>query len=254
MGYQREICERIAGTLGEVKSLADAKVMVEDLCDPHAEVEKALGELGVLVLVAVTGHRRKTGVGASTAGDFAIEVSVFENPQINRDGRPDALTVSGAAEAVSKALHGQTVEFGDGSKTRLVYVDMARTDADNADFRMVVSFAAFKALDPSAGVKWGVDGEIVGEVVTKTMARGGTPVFEPGRDGSARFVGTRDRHWKANVTCTVPAGLTEDDLPEIGAPFDFAGMTFITEAAEMVSAGEDTSTVRLTGRTIKEGQ
>lgn len=250
MGYQREICELIANTLGEVKALAEAKVMVEDTCDPHAEVEEALGKLGVLILVAVTGHRRKPGVGASTAGDFAIEVSVFENPQLNRIGRPDALTVSGAAEAVSKALHGQTVEFGDGSKSKLVYVDMARTDADNEDFRMVVSFAAFKSLDPSAGVKWGVEGEIVGEVVSKTMARGGTPVFEPDRHGNARFVGTRDRHWKANVTCTVPATLTEEDLPELGTPFAYAGKTFITETAEMVSAGEDTSTVRLTGRTL----
>ena len=250
MGYQREICEKICGILSERKDLAAATVRVEDACSPSDEVAKALGKLGVLLLVAVTGHRRKSGVGSSTAGDFSIEVSVFENPKLNRKNRSDALTVSGAAEAVSEALHGQTVEFADGSSTRLVYVDMARTDADNEDFRMVVSFAAFKALDPAAGVKWGVDGEIVGEVVTKTMARGGTPVFEPDRGGNARFVGTRDRHWKANVTCTVPAGLTEDDLPEIGAPFAYAGMNFITETAEMVSAGEDTSTVRLTGRTL----
>jgi len=250
MGYQRQLCERIERILGGSRTLAGADVLVEDKCDPQSAVNAALARLGVAVLIAVSGHRRKSGVGSSTAGDFSIEVTVFENPRLNRDGNDAALTVSGAAEAVADALHGERITFEDGSTTRLVYVDMTRADADGEDYRMAVRFAAFKSLDPAKSVCWGVDGSVVGEVVRKTMTRGGTPVFEPGRDGNVRFVGTRDRHWKANVTCTVPFGVTENDLPEIGAPFRLSGTDFVTETAEITETGDDASSVSLTGRTV----
>ena len=256
MSYQREICERILKILQADERLTSGGVrtFIEDDCDPTSKVEQALARKGVMVLVSSTGHRRKPGGGSSTAGDISIELSVFENPQLNRSNNLDSLTVTGVGEIAAEALHWTEVQFGDGTKSRIVYTDMNRADADKADYRMIVSFTAIKSLDAADAVRWGIDDDaVIGEVVQKTMSRGGVNVYEPGRDGNTRLVGTRDRHWKATIVCSVPASVTEDDLPELGEAFAFSGLNFVTDTAEMVSAGEDTSTVRLSGRTLNYG-
>ena len=66
MSRQIDICKAITKTLQETfKEAPGVRVVAEDSCDPSAEVQKALGTLGVLVLVAASGHRRKPGTGAS---------------------------------------------------------------------------------------------------------------------------------------------------------------------------------------------
>ena len=210
-----------------------------------SEVQKALGRLGVLVLVAASGHRRKPGTGASSAGDLSIELSVFENPKLNRRPGKSGPTVTSVAEAAKDALHWREVEG-----RRIVYVEMQRTDADDGDYRMSVSFVAPLSLDPAHAVSWGIgDATILGEVTRKKVARAGVNVYEPGRDGDVRHVGTRDRHWTIDLTCTVTTQ-SEDDLPELGDTFTFGGRTYRVDAAELDADAEDTSTVRLAGRTL----
>ena len=247
MSGQIDICNAIARALKDAfKNVPKVSVVVEDECDPAAEVRKALGRMGVLVLVAASAHRRKPGVGQSTAGDLELEISVFENPHLNRRPNVPGPTVTSAAEAIKDALHWHEV-----CDRRLVYVDMQRTDADDGDYRMIVSFVAPLALDPAAAVSWGIgETTILGEVTKKTVARGGVSAYEPGRDGDARYLGTRDRHWTIDLECTVTTQ-SEDDLPEIGAPFEYGGRTYFVDSAAMSADAEDTATVRLTGRTMK---
>ena len=247
MSRQLEICNAITKTLKETfKEAPGVRVVAEDSCDPSAEVQKALGKLGVLVLVAASGHRRKPGTGASSAGDLSIELSVFENPKLNRKPGKSGPTVTSVAEAAKDALHWRKVEG-----RRIVYVDMQRADMADDDFRMLVSFVAPLALDPANAVSWGIgDTTILGEVTRKKVARAGVNVYEPGRDGDVRHVGTRDRHWTIDLTCTVTTQ-SEDDLPDLGGTFTFGGRTYCVDAAELDADAEDTATVHLAGRTVK---
>ena len=246
MSRQLDICNAITKTLQETfREAPGVRVVAEDSCDPSAEVQKALGKLGVLVLVAASGHRRKPGTGASSAGDLSIELSVFENPKLNRRPGKSGPTVTSVAEAAKDALHWREVEG-----RRIVYVEMQRTDADDGDYRMSVSFVAPLSLDPAHAVSWGIgDATILGEVTRKKVAHAGVNVYEPGRDGDVRHVGTRDRHWTIDLTCTVTTQ-SEDDLPELGGTFTFGGRTYRVDAAELDADAEDTSTVRLAGRTL----
>jgi len=225
--------------------LPGVTVAVEDACNPSEEVEKTLGRIGVLVLVAASGHRRKPGTGASTAGDLSIDLVCIENPKRNRRSGTQTTTVTSVAEAAKDALHWRTVEG-----RRLVYVDMQRADAADDDYRMTVGFVAPLALDPAHAVSWGVgDSTILGEVTRKVVSRSGVNVYEPGRDGSVRTVGTRDRHWTIDLTCTVTTQ-SEDDLPDVGSEFIYGGRAYRVDAATLTADAEDAATVRLTGRTF----
>ena len=248
MSRQTEICRAIATVLQKAvinDGMPGVTVVMEDGCCPADEVEKKLGKAGVLVLVAATGHRRKPGVGASTAGDLSIGLTIIENPKRNRLKAGDP-TVTSVAEAAKDTLHWQTVDG-----RRLVYVEMQRTDIGDDDYRMTVNFLAPLALDPASAVSWGIgESTILGEVTRKTVGRGGVNIYEPSRDGSVRIVGTRDRHWTIDLECTVTTQ-SEDDLPEIGAPFEYGGRTYFVNSAAMSADAEDTATVRLAGRTMK---
>lgn len=248
MSAQSETCAAVAEILRETFGGAlGVTVELEDGCNPSAAMEKALGSWGVLVLVATSAHRRRPGIGASTAGDLAIDLVVVENPKRNRKSGTQGNTVTSVAEATKDALHWREV-----CGRRLVYVEMRREDAADDDYRMVVHFVAPLALDRTAAVKWGIgEATVLGEVTQKTVARGGVNVYEPGSDGDAVLLGTRDRHWRIDLTCTVTTQ-SEDDLPETGAPFEYGGRVYYVDTAEMTSAAEDASTVRLTGRTMKK--
>ena len=249
MSGQADICQTVAYMLKtRFSGLPGVNVALEDRCDPADAVEKTLGSFGVLVLVAASAHRRRPGLGASTAGDLSIDLIVIENPRRNRKtpGRP---TVTSVAEEIKDALHWQGVEG-----RRLVYVEMQRTDIGDDDYRMTVNFLAPLALDPASAVSWGIgESTILGEVTRKTVGRGGVNIYEPSRDGSVRIVGTRDRHWTIDLDCTVTTQ-SEDDLPEIGEPFTYGGRTYYVDLAQMKTAAEDTATVRLAGRTITQSQ
>lgn len=249
MSRQSDICRAVAAVLREAYGgLPGVTVEVEDSCDPTAEAEKALGGWGVLVLVAASGHRRKPGTGASTAGDLSINLTVIENPRRNRKSGMPGPTVTSVAEGAMEALHWREVEG-----RRLVYVDMQRADMADDDFRMLVSFVAPLALDPANAVSWGIgESTILGEVTHKDVARAGVNVYEPGRDGDVRHVGTRDRHWTIDLTCSVTTQ-SEDDLPDIGTTFYYGGRAYCVDLATLTADAEDTATIHLAGRTVKTG-
>lgn len=248
MSRQADMCRAIATVLKEsFVGLSGVTVTVEDACCPSEAVEKALGSFGVLVMVAATGHSRKPGTGASTAGDLSIGLTVIENPKRNRKSGVTGPTVTSVAETAKDTLHWRTVEG-----RRLVYVDMQRADVADDDYRMVVGFVAPLALDPASVVSWGIgDATILGEVKRKKVARVGVNIFEPGRDGDAQYIGTRDRHWTIDLECTVTTQ-SEDDIPDIGEQFAYGGRTYYVGTAEMTADAEDTATVHLTGRTMKQ--
>ena len=250
MSRQAAICHAVAAALKEsFGGMPGVTVAVEDACNPSEAIEKTLGSFGVLVMVAASGHRRKTGTGASTAGDLAIDLAVVENPKRNRKSGVPGPTVTSVAEAAKDALHWREVEG-----RRIVYVEMQRADVADDDYRMVVSFVAALALDPNSAVSWGIgETTILGEVTRKKVARDGVNIYETGRDGDARWLGTRDKHWKIDLDCTVTTQ-SEDDLPDLGEPFAYGGRTYYVDAAEMTAAAEDTATVRLAGRTMKQQQ
>lgn len=247
MSRQAAICHAIAATLKDAfGGIQGVTIAVEDACNPSEAIEKTLGSFGVLVLVAASGHRRKPGTGASTAGDLSIDLTVVENPKRNRKSGVPGPTVTSVAEAAKDALHWREVDG-----RRIVYVEMQRSDMAEDDYRMLVSFVAPLALDPANAVSWGIgDATILGEVTRKKVARAGVNVYEPGRDGDVRYVGSRDRHWTIDITCTVTTQ-SEDDLPELGGTFTFGGRTYSVDAAELDADAEDTATVRLAGRTVK---
>ena len=138
MSRQADICRAVTAALKETFSgVLGVTVTLEDKCNPALAIEDALAKWGVLVMVSASGHRRKPGTGASTAGDLAIDLTVIENPGKNRKSGVDGPTVTSVAEAAKDALHWRTVEG-----RRIVYVEMQRADVDESDYRMQVSFVA----------------------------------------------------------------------------------------------------------------
>lgn len=138
MSGQIEICEAAAAALREdFGAVSNVTVIPEDRCSPADEVTKATGRLGVLVLVATRRHARKPGTGASTDGDLALELTVVENPKLNRKTGTPVPTVTSVADRAKDALHWRVL-----GGRRLVYLDMQRADEADNDFRMSVNFTA----------------------------------------------------------------------------------------------------------------
>lgn len=247
--FQREFCDELKTLIERDETIRSSGIVtafVEDRADPAQKVAAALGKIGVLVMISAIGHSRKPGVGDLTVGDLTVEITCFENPKLNRAGRDDAFTLVQAAEAIKDALHGRTV-----LNAKIRYIDMARADADERDYREIVTFAAFTALDRENAAVWGIgERTLWGEVTQKKIARGGTPLFEPGRDGKSRMVGVRDPHWTCDLVCETPTTITDDDLPDLGTAIAYGGRSYVTTFAELTGSGDDSSTVRLTGRTM----
>lgn len=248
--YQRKLCEEICEIVEkdeEIRAAGNVVAFCEDKFDPATKVTEN-AKTKVRVMIATTGHERKPGTGASTSGDVGLEITVFENPLTRKD---DAITLTGASERIAAILHWRNVL----GSSRIRYLSMARADADERDYRMVILFAVELPLDPRKAVRWGTgEGIFLGEVVTKRTARGGVNVYEPNRSGDDTFVGTRNRHWTVALSCSVKAEITEEDLPEFGSTFTVGGRTYLTEGAELVESGEDSATVNLTGRTLPSAQ
>lgn len=248
MSAQRTLCEAIKALLeqdGTLSSSGDTVVFVEDRVDPNAEVKKN-ATTKLRVMVATTGHARGSDTGAAASGDTALEITVFEDP-VRRRSRPDALTVTTAAEAIVAALHWQSV-----SGSRLRYVDMARADAGEHDYRMVVTLAAEQTFG-NGTLAWGLaDGsQAYGEITKKRTLRGGTALFEEGRDGMARHCGVRDPHVAVDLTANVESGST---FPALGdaftCPVDGITTTFTCTASEITETSDAGTTIHLAGRTV----
>lgn len=248
MSYQRDFCKAVAKIIQDddtIKAAGNVTVAVEDEVSAAETVKRQLGKLGVLALIATTGHIKSSNAGDSTTGDLGMEITVFENPKLNRATNKDAFTLTQASEVIADALNGVRIE---GFKNKIRYISMQRADADENDARMVVVFAVEQSLGGDE-VLWGVDERTIwGSVMHRKRTRGGTAIFETGCDGKAKFIGVQDPHWIISLTCTVDADAP--DLPRLGEVFEYGAVKYATLTAEIDEASEDSATVSLSGRTM----
>lgn len=238
------LLQSILADVSAIPSLAEAQARVfrEDSADPATAVFRN-DQTRLRVMIAATGHSRSQDSGPSTAGDAAIEITIFENPKL-RKGEPYSLT--DAAEDIALALHWRSYE----GFRHLRYIDMQRTDVDETDFRMVVTFYAQAALDLSDPVSWQADETtILGTVVSKTITSTGAAVLETDRSGDAAFLGVRDLHYEIDLVCKAAIS-SEDELPAVGTVFTYNSKDYSTTLASISTSSDDTATCRLQGRTF----
>ena len=247
----RDVCDAVAEAIRSLQPVSDAgnvRVIVEDRGVVDVEVAKAIAGTGVAAVVAATAHTRRSGTGASLTGTLALEVRVSEKPAVNRK-RPGALTAQDAAETIATGLHHtRPGEYG-----RIVYDGLRR--ADEPDENVVfVDLHLEQSVGEGDAVAWGIDGGTAyGEIRTKRVGRGGSPVFETNSRGEDVWLGVRNRHTTVDLTVVMPASLT-DDIPELGdtftCPVKGTDTTFYCTLAEVVAQIEDEATLHLAGRTM----
>ena len=127
----RQIAEGIAEYIRADEYLSacgNISVVVEDKAAVGYEVTRALGGVGVLVLISVVGFRRN-GRPMVVAGDIEFQISCFEHPELNRAGL-DTPTAQGVAEHLSKILHYHRFPFLVG---QFIFKDAGRDDVEEAN-------------------------------------------------------------------------------------------------------------------------
>lgn len=243
---QRDFCKALAARLKGVDELKEAHIVVEDMADAYAEIQKA--STGVVVAIAAVGHTR--GTDASLAGRLDFEIICSEKPRVNRaGGRKDFLSAAHAAEIVAVTLDNAAFD-GLGS---VIYDAMDRRDEEDRA-QMAVSLHAEQSLDPSEAVSWGIaDGlQAYGRIITRRVARKGVAVFEPGRDGNDRYIGVRNRHLAIDLTANVVTAT--DVFPDIGetftCPVKGKAVTFFCTASDTTEGVTDRTQIHLAGRTV----
>ena len=242
----REFCRRLAETLAAVPELREARVIVEDMADVDAAIQRAT--VGVVIAIATTGHTR--GNDASLAGRLDFEILCAEKPKVNRaGGRRDFLSQGQAAEIVAATLdHLQVEGFG-----TVVYDAMDRRDEGDLA-QTAVTLHAEQSLDPAEALCWGLaDGlQAYGRIVTRRIQRQGAVVFEPDRRGNDRYVGVRNRHLAVDITANVVTDT--DDFPEIGdvftCPVKGVRTAFRCTLSESTEGAGERTQIHLAGRTL----
>lgn len=127
----RQIAEGIADFIRADEYLSECgniSVVVEDKAAVGFEVARALGGVGVLVLISVTGFRRYDRAQV-LAGDIEFQISCFEHPELNRAGL-DTPTAQGVAEYLAKILHYHRFPFLVG---QFIFKDAGRDDVEEAN-------------------------------------------------------------------------------------------------------------------------
>ena len=250
----REAAETVAAAIRELaKETPGVTVLVEDKGDIVFEAQKALSKAGVTVVVTVDRFARRANSGQLLAGTLTLDVTASENVPLNR-ARPDAGTAQMVVEALATGLHWRA--FGGRFASPLRLATFEKLYPSPKVTSVALSFAAEYMLGEDGEaekVSWGIaDGSTVyGDMTEVTDARGGENVYEEDRAGDAKWVGTRDRHWAIELTCTV-RGIGKDDLPAKGATFVYGGETYVCDTASITRTVEGVATARLTGRTVKQ--
>ena len=248
----REAAETVAAAIRKLAEGIPGEVtcLVEDKGDIIFETQKAIAKAGVTVVVTVDRFARRANSGRTLAGTLTIDVTASENVPLNR-ARADCVTAQGVAEALAAALHWR--EFGGRFASPLRLAAFEKLYPSPKVTSVALSFQAEYSLGDGEAetVSWGIaDGSTVyGDVTEVKDTRGGENVYEEDRSGDAKWVGTRDRHWQIELTCTV-RGITKDDLPAKGATFEYGSETYVCDAASLTRTVEGVSTARLSGRTI----
>ena len=125
MNSLRQAAEKIAlaiRKLAEEMSWTNVTCLVEDKGDVIFEVNKAISEVGVVVVVAVDRFTRRTNSGQILTGTLTIDVTASENVPVNREQDP-YVTAQGVAEAIAQRFHWRTFEGGFISPLRLASLD-----------------------------------------------------------------------------------------------------------------------------------
>ena len=140
-----EIAAKAAEALNEDEALAAQdgfRAIAEDAGDPVFEVERAMGEAGVLAVVSADGFERRAKSGPLLSGTARIRVTVLENVQLNRaDGDAGRWSAWRAAERIARALHWRDL----GLESPLRLGRMERADADGVA-RVSMDFVAEAVL------------------------------------------------------------------------------------------------------------
>ena len=127
----RDIAEGVAEFIREDEYLRDhgrVSVVVEDKANVGFEVEQAVGSLGVLVLVSITGMSNLDRSPVLQV-NIDMQISCYEHPSLNRDD-PDTLTAQGVSERIAQILHYRRFPFLVG---QMVFRDAGRDDVDDAN-------------------------------------------------------------------------------------------------------------------------
>lgn len=135
MNKIRKMCESIADEIRRKKDAdkwlsnsCQLAVLVEDKLTDNFAIESSLGRNSLAVVVGLTSFARKAQMGELAFGTATFDISVFENPTMNREseGTPTAQSV---AEFLIDALHWATLqEF----ETPLRFQSMTRADEPQA--------------------------------------------------------------------------------------------------------------------------
>ena len=127
----RDIAQGIADYIADDEILhneGNITVVVEDKADIGTAIATAIGQLGVCVMVAVTGFRRKD-TSPLLQGDVQIQVSCYEHPSLNRDDL-STMTAQGVTERIAKILNYKRFPFLVG---QMLFRDFSRDDVDEAN-------------------------------------------------------------------------------------------------------------------------
>lgn len=128
----RDIADGIADFIRSDPAIAEdgrVTVVVEDLADYSFEIGRAISQLGVCVTVAVTGFRKREGVGPMVAGTLTLQISCYEHPSLNRDGAA-AKTAQWVAERLARLLNWRKFPF---LAAKMVFRDFSRDDVEEAN-------------------------------------------------------------------------------------------------------------------------
>lgn len=128
----RQVAEGIAEYIREDEFLrercSNLTVVVEDKADVFFEISNAIAQLGVCVLIAVTGFRRTSNCPLPQ-GNLQIQISCYEHPTLNRDDL-SSLTAQAVCERLVKILNYHKFPFFVG---QMLFQDFSREDVDEAN-------------------------------------------------------------------------------------------------------------------------
>lgn len=127
----RDIAQGIADFIAQDSVLhedGNVTVVVEDKADVGMSIANAIAQLGVCVLIAVTGFRKKDGA-VPLHGEIQLQISCFEHPTLNRDDL-STMTAQAVTERIAKILNYRKFPFLVG---QMLFKDFTRDDVDEAN-------------------------------------------------------------------------------------------------------------------------
>ena len=108
----RQAAETVAAAirkLAEEIGWNHVTILVEDKGDIIYESQRAIGEVGVLVVVTIDKFARRANSGQLLTGTLTIDVTASESVTVNRENEP-YVTAQQVGEVVARSLHWR--EFG----------------------------------------------------------------------------------------------------------------------------------------------